>query len=85
MYLTLAHNGKHLDVTDRTKPKDVIYAFGEPSKSWDDGVEKCLTYESEDRTVNFMFCVRHLFFKTEGTLKGVEIEHSSDYKKQKTA
>jgi len=75
MYLTLTHNGHHVDVTTRTKPKDLIKALGEPTKSWDDGVEKCLTYESEGRTVNFMFCVRHLFFKPEGKLKGVEIEY----------
>jgi len=85
MYLALAHNGKHLSVTDRTKPKDVIHAFGEPSKAWDDGIEKCLTYESDGRTISFMFCVRHFFFKPEGKLKGVEIEHANDYKKQETA
>jgi hypothetical protein len=85
MYLVLAHKGKHLDVTDRTKPKDVIRALGEPTKSWDDGVEKCLTYESEGTTVSFMFCVRHFFFKPEGKLKGVEIEPCDGDKKQETA
>ena len=84
MYLALTYDGNHVDVTERTKPKDIIKALGKPTKSWDDDVEKCLTYESEGTTVTFMFCVRHFFFKPEGKLKGVEIEHCNDYRKRET-
>jgi len=81
MYLALTESGKHLAVTKRTKPQDVIQALGAPTKSWDDGVEKCLTYESKGRTVHFIFCVRHFFFKPAGKLKGVEIEENGEVRR----
>jgi len=82
MFLVLTFDGKHLNLTERTKPKDVIQALGKPTNSWDDDVEKCLTYESEGRTISFTFCVRRFLFKPEGKLKGVEIELPKDDNKQ---
>lgn len=84
MVLGLTYDGKHLTVTKRTKPKDVILAFGNPTDSWDDDIEKCLTYEPKGRTLRFTFVVRHLFFKPAGRLKIVEVELSDENRNAQT-
>jgi hypothetical protein len=78
MYLILAYKGRNLHVTDRTKPKDVVHALGQPTYEWNDEHEKHLAYESDGRAVRFLFCVQFFVFRREGKLKYVEIEYDND-------
>jgi hypothetical protein len=60
-------------VTTKTKRGDVISAFGEPAKSWNDGVSGRLQYESPIQTIEFICDVNAFWRKPEGKLTYVEV------------
>jgi hypothetical protein len=79
MYVILSHNGRILNVTARTRPKDVISTFGNPTKSWNDGSERNLQYESRTQLIEFSFKLG-FFRRSEGKLTYVNIEEPAPKK-----
>lgn len=75
MYLILSHKGRSLTVTAKTKPKDVINAFGDPTNSWNDGTERNLQYESPTQTIAFSFKIG-FWRRSEGKLTYVDIDEA---------
>lgn len=80
MYLILSHEGRSLTVTAKTKPKDVITAFGEPTNSWNDGTERNLQYESHTQTIEFNFAINAFWRRSGGKLTYVNIEQPAPKK-----
>ncbi len=73
MHLILSYKGRSLTVTGKTKPKDVISAFGDPTNSYNDGTERNLQYDSPTQTIAFSFTVG-FWRRSEGKLTYVDID-----------
>lgn len=57
-----------------TTPDEVISFLGVPTNSWDDGVEHCLQYETEDLELRVYWTVWQLLWMKHLRFKHVDVE-----------
>jgi hypothetical protein len=58
-----------------TTPELVIHLLGQPYSSWDDGVERCLQYDTPLGTLSFIFAHYRIFFgRPRLKLTGIELD-----------